>query len=208
MTAKEFWEEFELYEEGLRFYLDISKKEAKDHEPYHYLCAQLEHYCDGLEPTLSGRLDGNMGKYTITISCNGDKNLFLCVNRLVGEAPNIPHWKINAFIESKNDLGMEKIMDNPFTFEDFSITPKDIFFTVIAWDPDKDIFDILLLLPLNLANIDDDKLEYAFTIIIQEIWGERFLADKINTLSFISHITSEYDFFELEMLRECLESFE
>src|SRR5690606_98199 len=208
MTAKEFWKEFELYEEGIRFYLDMAKKEEKNHESYRYLCAQLEQYCEGLEPTLAGRSKENVGKYTITISCNGNKNLFLHVNRLVGEAPKIPNWQINAFIEPKKNIGMEEIMDSPFTFEDFSITPKDILFTVIAWDPDKNIFDILLLLPLNLAGVDDNKLEEAFMIIIQEIWGERFVADRINTLSFISHITSEYDFYELEMLQECLESFE
>lgn len=207
MTAKEFWKEFEQYEQGIRFYLDMPTKEEKDHEPYRYLCAQLEHYHEGLEATLSGRSKENFGQYKMTISCNGDKNLFLYVNRLVDESPKIPNWEIHAFVEPKFNIDSE-ILDSPFTFEDFSITPKDILFTVIAWDPEKNNFDILLLLPLKLANIDYDKLEDAFVIIIQEIWGERFLADRINTISFISHITSEYDFYELEMLQECLNSFE
>ena len=206
MTAKEFWQEFVHCEEGLRFYLDSENKE-KDHNSYSYLCAQLDAYCEGLQSILTSDKKQSNGRYTMTITCNGDKNIFLYVNRLVDEAPKIPHWEIRAFIEPKL-YDDQKVMDEPFTFEDFSIKPKDILFTLLAWDPDENIFDLLLLLPLNLAHVEENQLEDAFMIIFQEIWGERFVADRINTLSFISHMTSEYDFVELEFLAEYLESFE
>ena len=206
MTAKEFWEDFENYEQNLRFYLDSTEKD-KDHFSYNYICAQLESYCFGLETTLVGKSKSKNTRYTMVITCNGDKDLFLYVNRLVGEAPEIPDWDIKAFIEPKHSEGLE-IMDSPFVFETFSIKPRDIFFTVIAWDHKKNIFDILFLLPLNLADAENDRLESAFYIILQELWGERFVADRINTLSFISHINSDYDFLQLDLLQECLESFE
>lgn len=174
MTAKEFWNDFENYEQNLRFYLDSQQKD-KDHSAYKYICAQLESYCPGLEPILVSPSKENGGRYTMVISCNGDKDLFLNINRLVDEAPEIFQWVIKAFIQPKYNEGLE-IMDSPFTFDSFSIKPKDIFFTVIAWDHKKNIFDILFLLPLNLTDADDDELEQAFFIILQELWGERYVA--------------------------------
>jgi hypothetical protein len=207
MTAKEFWEEFEFYEKGLRLHLDMIKEKKKDLQPYSYLCDQLEQYCEGLDPILSASIDENPVKYTMIISCGGNKNLFLYVNRLVAEAPVFSNWEIKAFIQPTLDLELEELMNSPFNFPDFIIIPKEIVFTIIGWEPEMNIFDILLLLPLNLADVDDNELEDAFTIIIQEIIGERLFADRINSLSFIKHITSEYHFLELEMLQECLESF-
>lgn len=205
MTAKEFWNDFENYEQNLRVYLDLQPN-VKDHSAYNYICAQLDSYCPGIDPVLTSRSKDEDDRYTLVITCNGDKDLFLYINNLVDEAPEIPEWDIKAFIQPKYNEGRE-IIDTPYIFDSFSITPKDIFFTVIAWENTKNLFDILFLLPLNLSDVDDDKLKQAFFIILQELWGERFVADRINTLSFISHITSEHEFFELELLKECLESF-
>jgi len=205
MTAKEFWNDFENYEQNLRFYLD-SLPNVKDHSAYNYICAQLDTYCPGLEAILTSRSKEKDDGHTLVISCNGDKDLFLYINRLVDEAPKILEWDIKAFIQPKFMEGSE-IWDNPYTFDSFSITPKDIFFTVIAWDHEKNLFDILFLLPLILTDVDNDKLKQAFFFILQELWGERFVADRIHSLSFIDHINSKFDFLEFELLQECLESF-
>lgn len=41
----------------------------------------------------------------------------------------------------------------------------DIRFTLIAWDPDMNIFDLLVLLPLYLKPVNHADLENAFEIV-------------------------------------------
>ncbi len=206
MTAKEFWEEFKNFEEALRLDVDSIREEQK-FRAFTYLCAQLDAYCFGLTPTILAPEKDTGKNYVLTISCSGNRDLLLYVNRLVDLAPKIKYWEINALVQGK--MGKDpKLMSEPFKCEGFSITPKDIRFTVYSWDPDKDIFDLLLLLPLNLAEVDDDKLENAFITIFEELWGERFVGEKINCLFFTHNATFEYDFYDLEMLEVCLNSFE
>ncbi len=206
MTAKEFWEEFKDFEEGLRHELEFVKGE-KRMETFSYLCAQLDDYCLGLTPNiLSPEKKGNKN-YVLTISCSGNRDLLLYVNRLVDIAPKIKHWEIRALVEGKMETD-PKMMSEPFICNGFSITPKDIRFTIYSWDPEKDIFDILLLLPLNLAETEDSELENAFIIIFEELWGERFVGEKINCLFFTHNAIFDYDFFDLDMLEVCLNSFE
>ncbi|WP_157417905.1 hypothetical protein [Aequorivita capsosiphonis] len=206
MTAKEFWEEFKGYEEGLRHELEFVKEDKKM-ETFSYLCSQLESYCHGLTPNISAPEKDISKNYILSVSCSGNRDLLLYVNRLIDLVPEIEHWDIKALVDGKIETDPKMLLE-PFTFEGFSITPKDIRFTVYSWDPEKDIFDLLLLLPLNLAEIDDTELENAFMAIFEELWGERFVGEKINCLFFTHNATSEHEFFELEMLEVCLNSFE
>lgn len=206
MTAMQFWEEFKSFEEGLRQELEFVMNDKKK-EMFLYLCAQLEDYCFGLTPNILAPEENTSDNYILSISCSGNRDLLLYVNRLIDLAPELRHWDIKAWIEGKIETD-PKIMVEPFTFDEFSITPKDIRFTVYSWDPEKDIFDLLLLLPLHLAEINDSELENAFISIFEELWGERFVGEKINCLFFTHSATSEEDFFELEMLEVCLDSFE
>ncbi|CAM3328218.1 hypothetical protein [Aequorivita lipolytica] len=145
MTAKEFWAEFENYEETLRFNLNLPNTE-KIHEPYNYLFSLLDSYHSGLEIILDFNKKKNKGKYKLTISCNANRDLFMYVNRLVDAAPSLSQWEIEAFKQAEFKVDA-KLLSHPFDFDDFSIWPKDVRFTVTAWDPEKDIFDLLLLLP-------------------------------------------------------------
>lgn len=206
MTAKEFWEEFKDFEEGLRHELEFVK-EGKKMETFSYLCAQLDDYCPGLTPNILSPEKNISKNHILTISCSGNRDLLLYVNRLVDLAPEIEHWDIKALVEGKIETE-PKMMLKPFVCDGFSITPKDIRFTVYSWDPEKNIFDILLLLPLNLAEIDDADFENAFITIFEELWGERFVGEKINCLFFTHNANLEDEFFDLEMLEVCLNSFE
>ncbi|MBK5213921.1 MAG: hypothetical protein JJE55_09715 [Flavobacteriaceae bacterium] len=206
MTAKEFWEEFKDLEEGLRHELKFVKRE-KRLETFSYLCAQLDDYCSGLTLNIIYPEKKTNKNYVLTISCAGHRDLLIYVNRLVDLAPEIKHWIIKALVVGKKET-VSKMMLEPFMCDGFSITPKDIRFTVYSWDPEKDIFDLLLLLPLNLAGIEDGELENAFITIFEELWGERFVGEKINCLFFTHNANFEYDFFDLEMLEVCLNSFE
>lgn len=206
MTAKEFWEEFKDFEEGLRHELEFIREDKKM-QTFSYLCAQLDDYCNGLTPNILSPEKDTTKNYILTISCSGNRDLLLYVNRLVDQAPEIKHWNIKALVEGKIATD-PKMMSEPFSCEGFSITPKDIRFTVYSWNPEKDIFDLLLLLPLSLSGVDDTELENAFITIFEELWGERFVGEKINCLFFTHNATFEYDFFDLEMLEACLNSFE
>lgn len=206
MTAKEFWEDFKNIEEALRIDLDTTVEE-RNVTTFSYLCAQLDDYCPGLSPTILSPEKNSNKKYVFTISCSGNRDLLLYVNRLVDEAPEIKHWEVKALVKRKIETD-PKIMSECFKCNDFSITPKDIRFTVYSWDPEKNIFDILLLLPLNLAKVEDAELENAFLTIFEELWGERFVGEKINCLFFTHNANLEDEFFQLEMLEVCLNSFE
>jgi len=206
MTAKEFWDDFKDFEESLRLDMDFMGEE-KPPRTFSYLCAQLDDYCLGLSPIASIIGKNTNKKYVLTISCSGKMDLLLYVNRLVDMAPEIEHWEIKALVAGQIETD-PNIMSEPFKCEDFSITPKDIRFTVYSWDPEKGIFDLLILLPLNLAEVDDDKLDNAFRAIFEELWGERFVGEKINCLLFTNNAIFEYDFLDLEMLEVCLNNFE
>lgn len=206
MTAKEFWAAFKDFEERLRYEIDFLREDKKM-QTFSYLCAQLDDYCFGLTPSIISPEKDSIKNYILTISCSGNRDLLLYVNRLVDLAPEIKHWNIKALVEGKIETDPEFLL-KPFTCEGFSITPKDIRFTVYSWDSEQDIFDLLLLLPLNLSEINDSDLENAFLTIFEELWGERFVGEKINCLFFTHNASSEEDFFELGMLKDCLESFE
>ena len=206
MTAKEFWEDFKNLEEGLRLDLDTVVEE-KNFRTFSYLCNQLEDYCPGLTPNILAPEKGSNKSYVFTISCSGNRDLLLYVNRLVDVAPEMRHWEVKALVAGKIETD-PKIMDEPFKCDGFSITPKDIRFTVYSCDPEKNIFDLLILLPLNLAKVGDNELENAFLTIFEELWGERFVGEKINCLFFTHNANFEDEFFNLEMLEVCLNSFE
>lgn len=117
------------------------------------------------------------------------------------------HWEIKALVNGiiQTDL---KILSDPFKFEGFNITPKNIQFTICGWYTEVHIFDILLLLPLNLSEIEHDLLDNAFLTIFEELWGECFVAEKINLLDYTHNASSDYLFFDLELLEFCLNNFE
>ncbi len=205
MKAKEFWEDFKNFEERLRLDLHTTIEE-RNFTIFSYLCVQLDDYCPGLTPNILSPENDSNKNFVFTISCSGNRDLLLYVNRLVDEAPKMKYWKIKALVEGKIETD-PKMMDEPFKCDGFSITPKDIRFTVYSWDPEKNVFDLLLLLPLNLTKIDDSELENAFLIIFEELWGERFVGEKINRLFFTHNANLEDEFFELEMLEVSLNSF-
>ncbi len=206
MTANEFWEDFKNLEEGLRLDLDSIEAE-KNHSTFSFLCNQLETYCPGLSPNILSPEKNSNKNYVFTISCSGNRDLLLYVNRLVDMAPEMKYWEVKALVVGKMETD-PKILDEPFKCDGFTITPRDIRFTVYSWDPEKDIFDLLMLLPLNLSKVDNDELENAFLIIFEELWGERFVSEKINCLFFTHNANLEDEFFNLEMLEFCLNSFE
>lgn len=205
MTAKEFWIEFENYEEELRLELDFVKEEKKM-KMFSYLCSQVEDYCFGLTPNILSPEKDFKKNYILSISCSGNRDLLLYVNRLIDLAPKLKHWNLKALVAGKIETD-PNILWEPFSFGGFSITPKDIRFTVSSWDPEKDIFDLLLLLPLNLSEVEELDLENAFITIFEELWGEAFVGKKVNCL-FFTHSATKEDFFELEMLDVCLNSFQ
>ncbi|MCG2417580.1 hypothetical protein K8089_01000 [Aequorivita sp. F47161] len=206
MTAKEFWMEFENYEETLRFNMDLTEMERDDISHY-YLLLLLSYYHPGLELFLGYDKNSDTEKYKLIISCGGKRDLFMYVNTLVEAAPALSQWEIIAFKQAQFKVDAE-LLTHPFDFPDYSIRPKDIRFAVTEWYPEEGVFDLLLLLPLNLKKFSQDWLENSVSIIFQELWGERFVGEKINALFFTYHSSSEYDFLELHLLETCLNSFE
>lgn len=206
MTAKEFWIEFKTYEEDLRLKLILTKKEDY-FRTFAYLCHQMETYCPGLAPKIVTPEEGESENFIFTISCAGNRDLLLYVNRLLDEAPKMEHWEIKALVNGIIQTD-PKILSDPFKFEDFNITPKNIQFTIYGWYTEVHIFDILLLLPLNLSEIEHDLLDSAFLTIFEELWGECFVAEKINLFYYTHNASSNYLFLDLELLEVCLNSFE
>ena len=207
MTAKEFWTEFKSYEEELRRNLLLDDKEAV-FSTFRYLMHQMETYCSGLAPKIDTPIKKDKNeKIILTITCSGNRDLILYVHRLLDEAPELEHWEIKALVDGKIDTD-PKILSEPIKFKGFSIIPKNIQFTVYGWDTEIDIFDILILLPLNLSEVEHNLLDNVFLNIFEELWGECFVAEKINLIYYTHNASSDYLFLDLEFLEECLNSFE
>jgi hypothetical protein len=112
-------------------------------------------------------------KGKITITANGYRKLFYLVNAIVNLAPNTPLFEIEAFIKPVEDLEPFKNgTDEPFTFEDFQIKTSDLFFLPIDYNTNRKRIKIKVFTDKYRFHYDNEALEIAIQIIVQNLIGE------------------------------------
>lgn len=162
-----FWKWFEANSERLTMLNDLDEGERQMllDEMQH----QLDAYCQGLsfevgEQTAQGR--------TLTISADGDFDLFRYVVALTDSAPDIDWWEFVPFHQPKGKN--LKVMFDKYTFETSKMA-----FMQLENDEEPDIIGLRIALP-NLAGgvrpnpgqLEDDDLLVGVYVTVEALLGE------------------------------------
>ncbi len=153
-----FWNWFSDNNERLTMLGDLDEKEQQS--LLEELQGQLDAYCEGLtyemgEPTPSGR--------TLTISAEGDMDLFRYVVELVDNAPDLDWWEFVAFKQPKGT-------DLKVTFDKYRFETKQMYFMQLESEEEPDILGIRVALPNPVAD-DDDQLVGVY-VTLEAMIGE------------------------------------
>lgn len=154
----EFWKWFCDHNESLTMLGDLD--EAQGNALLDEMQAQLDKYCEGLtfemsEPGPSGR--------TVTISAEGDVDLFRYVVELVDNAPDLDWWEFEAFRQPKGT-------DLKVTFEKYHFETKKMYFMQLESEEEPDIMGIRVALP-DPVDDDEDQLVGVY-VTIEALIGE------------------------------------
>ncbi len=197
-----FWSWFQQSEAEIRH--DLATKNQMS-----FILDELGRQLDVISPALNYELlmDNLIinPSYTLSISCNGDRDYFMLVKTMVDHAPVLPKWNIVPFIQAKGDP--EELIAEEIHFDSCAIIPNMIQFAIDNCDYQEGIFDLVLLLPLHLRQVGDEKLGDYLFYLFQDLWGEMFVGRRINAVRWIYHHHEDYFFFDLEDLQFVLENF-
>lgn len=198
----EFWTWFQYAEAEIRKDLNFNNRESSIHEA---LGLQLE----SISPNLGLKLSRNSSlinpRYYLNITCNGDRDYFILVNSIIDQAPKIQGWKFKAFITPAGNP--EKLIKEEFVFESCVIAANNIKFAIHNFDLEKGVFDLVFLIPLRVRHLGEEKLKVYLYYLFEDIWGEKFVGRRFNTIHFVYHELEQYSFLELEDLHFVLENF-
>lgn len=165
MTAPMFWEWFANHSEQLTMLNDLA--DADRQRLLDEMQQQLDAYCQGLtfeisEQTAQGR--------TMTISAEGDFDLFRYVVELTDNAPDIDWWEFVAFKQPKGkDL---KVIFDKYRFETSKMA-----FLQLENDEEPDIIGLRIALPELPAGYHpddsaDDDLLVGIYVTVEALLGE------------------------------------
>ncbi|MCB0465554.1 MAG: hypothetical protein KDC78_07750, partial [Aequorivita sp.] len=170
---KEFWNWFVQNERHIRIALshhDETSDNAIDHL-YEKLYA--------FSPPISCevRKCPEPKKYGLAISAWGNPDAYILVTSLVAQAPKIPQWTIKAFIEPYKDF--DKLMSSPYKLYGLNIVPNTLYFSVCAADYDREIYDLVILLPFSYISQSEEILQCYFYNLFLDLWGEIYITRRI-----------------------------
>lgn len=112
-------------------------------------------------------------KYTIIFTAHGQRTLFGKVNGLEQLAPDFKNWKPQAFIKQVEDIEkFKKGLDDPFIFQDFEIKTSALYFAVLDYNIDKKKLKIIIYLNNYRFHFDNDFLQEAIYIMLENLIGE------------------------------------
>lgn len=165
MTAPMFWKWFANHSEQLTMLNDLA--DADRQRLLDEMQQQLDAYCQGLtfeisEQTAQGR--------TMTISAEGDFDLFRYVVELTDNAPDIDWWEFVAFKQPKGkDL---KVIFDKYRFETSKMA-----FLQLENDEEPDIIGLRIALPELPAGYHsddsaDDDLLVGIYVTVEALLGE------------------------------------
>lgn len=153
-----FWKWFVENAERMTMLNDID--EGQQQMLLDELQHQLDMYCEGLtyeisEQTQKGR--------TMTISAEGDMDLFEYVVDLVDNAPDVDWWEFEAFKQPKGK-GLKVYFDK------YKFDTKEMYFMQLENEEEPDILGVRVAIP-NPVKDDDDQLVGVY-VTLEALIGE------------------------------------
>ncbi|MDN3725398.1 hypothetical protein QRD02_13500 [Aequorivita sp. SDUM287046] len=203
MDIKGFWTWFAAHEQELREEVDL--RDQNNSFCMQEMVALMHQIDENIFLEIATNPKKLPRKYNLTISCDGLKDSFMMVETLVNWAPPLEYWKFQAFIQPKGPL--HETLNQPFTFNEYTILPKSLRFTVCNATEDFECFVLLLQLPISLRSMPPEVFDEHIFYLLFHLYGEKFIGENILDIETTFVETDEYDFYSLEELEEVLASF-
>ncbi len=166
---KSFWKWFEQNEVQI---LEAFTTLTKHDEVFNQLNRKLSYVSKRIGLILVGR-KSNSEKVKLIITAHGYRKLYPKVNALINNAPKSIHWDFQAFIQPNKDIEMFKQgIDNPYIFQDFEIKTSELYFKPLEFNTFQKKMKIVVYLKNYKYHFDNDSIEEAVYIIIQDLIGE------------------------------------
>ena len=166
---KSFWKWFEHNEMQI---LDAFTTHTKHDEVFNQLNRKLSYVSKRIGLILVGR-KSNSEKVKLIITAHGYKKLFPKVNGLINNAPKSIHSDFQAFIKPNEDIEMFKQgIDNPYIFQDFEIKTSELYFKPLEFNTFQKKMKIVVYLKNYKYHFDNNFIDEAVYIIIQDLIGE------------------------------------
>tara|TARA_B100000949_G_scaffold206081_1_gene196538 strand:+ start:166 stop:774 length:609 start_codon:yes stop_codon:yes gene_type:complete len=194
MNINEFWTWFAQNERNIR--IALSQHDKTPGNVIEHLFAKLDSFSPSI--TCEVRKCPDSKKYWLTISAWGNPDAYILVTSVVALSPKIPQWTIKAFIEPYKDI--DELMSNPYTLYGLNIVPNTIYFSVCAADYDREIYDLILLLPLSVKSQPENLLQSYFYNLFLDLWGEIYITKRINKIQFTFCDNHQFYFIDFDAI--------
>lgn len=191
---KEFWTWFAQNEHNIR--IALSQHDETPGNVIEHLFAKLDAFSPPI--TCEVRKCPSPKKYRLTISAWGNPDAYILVTSVVALSPKIPQWTIKAFIKPFKNF--DKLMSRPYKLYGLNIVPNTVYFSVCAADYDREIYDLILLLPLSVNSQPENILQSYFYNLFLDLWGEKYITSRINHIKFTFHRNHQFHFIDFEAI--------
>jgi hypothetical protein len=166
---KSFWNWFEANEMQI---LEAFTQNIEHDETFKMLNKKLNYVSKRIGFILIGS-KSKTAKIKLIITAHGYKKLFPKVNGLIKNAPKLNNWEFEAFIQPKTDLEVFKQgMDKPYIFHDFELKTSELYFKPLEFNTFKKNMKIVVYLKNYKYHFDNESIDEAVYIIIQDLIGE------------------------------------
>lgn len=172
-----FWAWFLEHKNKLKNLMTLTPKEQKHY--LFWLNWHLQFYFPGLEyiiifPKVKKK------KTQFMIAAKGNKELFTQAINLEKSAPRLWDWKFTALIQPGQDIDdMEAGMDAPYVMQDIALKTSELKFTPLQYNGIKKI-DMIVYLKNFTIYSHNKNLTTLINIMLQDLFGEKFIAENIN----------------------------
>lgn len=111
--------------------------------------------------------------FTLIFTVEGRKSMIGLATAFEQRAPKIINWVFQALIPPYKDIEEIKVgNDRPFKFQDFELIISEMYFDLLDYDITKKHINIQVYLKNYQFHYDNDFLEKAVNIVLEELLGE------------------------------------
>ena len=202
MTAKEFWARFVSNEAFIRD--ELSRPDTEETPAANAFALALEEVCLGLGFEMSHNHETGQCKLIITTDSNSE--YFIAATHLVDHAPRVPNWTIQALVPPLKKY-TNKYLESTIMMDDVHFKIKHLKGAITNYVPDEHLFGITFVLPFIFKNKDQDRLQEALYLLVQEALGERRYASQIQYVEIAYEKSDLFDYFSIDGIDASMQEF-
>jgi hypothetical protein len=185
-SIENFWTWFSSNEKNYRNFQDNPDKYLTE------LLSKVKKISKGLAVELEPPKDGIIN---MTISADGDANLFSLVQQIVDKAPKLDGWHFYAF---RQRMPVDKVKGMILKAEDHELDPSKIKFSPII---SGDTLDIIVYVD-HVTQKNRNQVAYGCLMLLDNLLGEYDCVKKVRSYDFHSMPQDQREISELKPLIE------